>query len=112
MKTGAIVLSSLFQADGLFKVRPSVVLRAAPPFGDFIVCGVSTQLEHEVSGFEEILDEQQADFARSGLKQASLIRLAFLGTVPRRSIRGRIGEIDPARLARSLTKLSDFLRPT
>ena len=111
MRAGDIVLSSLLQADGRFKVRPAVVLHETPKFGDLIVCGVSCQLEQESVGLDEILDSQQADFAGSGLKEASLIRLTFLGTVPRQFIRGRIGEIAPARLARLLTKLSDFFRP-
>ena len=43
MKEGAIVLTPLPQSDGKIKNRPAVVLREMPLFGDFLVCGVSTQ---------------------------------------------------------------------
>ena len=111
MKAGDIRLSSLRQADGQIKTRPVPLLRAAPPFGDCIACGLSTQLQQEVQGFDEILSPNDADFATARLKQPSLIRLAFLGSVPVRELRGRVGFISDTRLHRLLTKLADFLRP-
>ena len=41
------------QADGQIKNRPVVLLRRLPPFGDFLVCGISTQLHQRVTGFDE-----------------------------------------------------------
>jgi hypothetical protein len=55
MTEGDVVLTPLPQADGLVKNRPAVVLRAMPPQGDLLVCGVSTQLHHETPGFDEVI---------------------------------------------------------
>ncbi len=112
MKAGNIRLSPLRQADGQIKTRPVLLLRIAPPSGDFIACGLSTQLQQEVPGFEEIIGPDDADFATARLKHVSLIRLAFLGSVPVHELRGRVGAISDSRLHRLLTKLSDFLRPS
>jgi len=110
VKAGDIRLSPLRQADGQIKTRPVLLLRSSPPFGDFIACGLSTQLQQEVPGVDEILGPDDPDFATARLKQPSLIRLAFLGSVPVRELRGRVGSISDTRLHRLLTKLSDFFR--
>src|SRR6266581_2622566 len=55
MKAGDIVLARIPQADNQFKLRPALVLCLLPPFADFLVCGVSTQLRHEVEGFDEMV---------------------------------------------------------
>ena len=49
MKEGDVVLAPLPQASGQIKNRPAVILRTMPPYGDFLLCGVNTQLRHEVS---------------------------------------------------------------
>jgi mRNA interferase MazF len=53
MREGAVVLLALRQADGQVKPRPAVVLRQLPGFGDWLVCGVSSQLHQFVDGFDE-----------------------------------------------------------
>ena len=63
MKEGDVVLTPLPQADGQVKNRPAIILRAMPPYGDFLVCGVSTQLHHEVAGFDDRIRPSDADFA-------------------------------------------------
>ena len=50
-------------------------------------------------------------FADSGLLLPSVIRLAFLQTVPLGKIMGRIGSIAPDRHHRLLTSLSRHLAP-
>ncbi|MCK6553774.1 hypothetical protein L6Q96_04200 [Candidatus Binatia bacterium] len=50
MTEGDVVLTPLSQADGQIKNRPAIILREMPPYGDFLVCGVSTQLHREVAG--------------------------------------------------------------
>ena len=44
MNEGDIALAPLAQADGQIKNRPVVMLRRLPPFGDFLICGISTHL--------------------------------------------------------------------
>jgi len=111
VNAGEIRLSPLRQADGLIKTRPVLLLRSAPPFGDFIACGLSTQLQQEVKGFDEIIGPDDADFSTARLRQPSLIRLAFLGSIPARNLHGKLGWISDSRLSRLLTKLADFFRP-
>jgi mRNA interferase MazF len=53
MREGAVVLLALRQADGEVKPRPAVALRQLPGFGDWLVCGVSSQLHQFVGGFAE-----------------------------------------------------------
>ncbi len=112
MKEGDVVLTPLLQADGQVKNRPAIILRAMPPYGDLLVCGVSAQLHHEVAGFDDPIRPTDADFAASGLKAASLIRLGFLAVLPESSLLGAIGSIDQARHLRLLDRLANHLRPT
>jgi mRNA interferase MazF len=109
MQEGDVVLTSVPQADGTVKNRPAILLREMPVYRDVLVCGVSTQLHHYVQGFDEIVSPADADFASSGLVAPSLIRLSFLGVVPRRNIVGTIGAIAPERHQRLLQALSNYL---
>jgi mRNA interferase MazF len=109
MKEGDIVLTSVPQADGSTKSRPAILLREFPPYKDFLVCGVSTQLRQEVKGFDEIISPSDPDFASSGLKSESLIRLGFLAMLPRVKIAGSIGSISSERHRRVLKNLADYL---
>ena len=69
-----MVLASLPQATGQVKNRPAIVLRAMPPYGDLLVCGVSTQLRQAVAGFDDAIGPGDPDFRASGLKAPSIIR--------------------------------------
>lgn len=104
-----VVLTPVPQANGQIKNRPAVVLREMRPYGDLLVCGVSTQLNQQVFGFDEAILPTEADFVASGLASASLIRLGFLAIVPRNRIAGSIGAISPERHRRLLQTLSDYL---
>jgi mRNA interferase MazF len=110
MKAGDIVLARIPQADVQFKLRPALILCLLPPFSDFLVCGVSTQLRHRVTGFDEIVDRTDPDFPASGLRQDSLIRLGFLNAIPETSIAGVLGSIAAARLQRLRLALANHLR--
>jgi mRNA interferase MazF len=109
MTAGDVVLTPLPQADGRTKPRPAVLLKKMPPFGDWLLCGVSTQLQQEVVGFDDIIDLSHADFAGSGLKAASLIRLGFLAVLPPEHLLGTLGTVSVERRLRLLNRLSAFL---
>lgn len=110
MSPGDIVLLTLPQADGRQKNRPALLLKRLPPFGDWLVCGISSQLPQAVPGFDELVVRADADFVASGLLVDSVIRLGFLAVVPTRDLLGSIGAIAPERHRRVLSRLSDFLR--
>lgn len=82
MNQGDVVLTPVPQANGILKNRPAIFLREMPPYRDLLVCGISTQLHQEVKGFDEVFDQTDSDFAASGLRTTSLIRLGFLAVLP------------------------------
>lgn len=109
MTEGDVALTPLPQANGQTKNRPVILLRSMPPHGDYLVCGVSTQMRHEVSGFDDLIQPGDADFGASGLKAPSLIRLGFLAVLPARDLLGSIGSISRVRHRRLLVRLSRHL---
>lgn len=109
MREGAVVLLRLHQADGQTKTRPAIILRELPGSGDFLVCGVSTQLHREIRGFDEAIAPGDVDFHGSGLKAVSLIRLGFLQGFGRHDPLGSIGFIASSRHQRLLTRLANHL---
>jgi mRNA interferase MazF len=109
MKEGDVILSPVPQADGIIKTRPAIILREVPPYKDFLVCGISTQLNQQIHGFDEIIGPDDADFVSSGLNTKSLIRLGFLAVLPRGRIIGSIGSIAPDRHKKLIKTLSDYL---
>lgn len=109
MKESDVALAPLPQVDGRVKNRPVLLLRVMPPFGDWLVCGITTQLAQEVTGFDEVIASSDPDFEQSGLSAVSLVRLGFLAVLPSRSIVGAIGSISPERYARLMQRLSQYL---
>jgi len=109
MTEGEVILTSIPQADGVAKNRPAILLRELPPYRDFLVCGVSSQLHQRVPEFDEIVSTSDPDFGGSGLLHDSLIRLGFLAVLPRASIIGAIGCISPERHQRLLKTLAHYL---
>lgn len=79
------------------------------PFGDWLICGVSTQLRQEVPGFDDIFEPSDPDFRASGLKAASVIRLGFLLVLPEDQFLGRLGSISRERHSRLLERLAAFI---
>lgn len=109
MQEADVVLTPIPQADGKTKNRPVILLRELPPYQDFLVCGVSTQLNQQVMGFDDIIASTDPDFITSGLRSDSLIRLGFLAVIPRKQIIGSIGKISPERHQQLLKTLSNYL---
>jgi mRNA interferase MazF len=109
MKEADVVLTPIPQADGVIKNRPAIILREMPPYRDFLVCGVSTQLDKKVKGFDEVISPTDGDFQSSGLRTSSLVRLGFLAVLPSRQIIGAIGSISSTRHGKLLKTLSDYL---
>ena len=109
MKAGDVALTPLPQSDGRLKLRPAILLHRMPPFGDWLVCGVSTQLRQTVAGFDDVIESGHADFVMSGLKADSVIRLGFLTVLPADHFSGILGSISKERHQRLLQRLAEFL---
>jgi mRNA interferase MazF len=82
-RAGQIVLFTFPQADLTHgKSRPALLLGRLPgPYDDWLMCMISSQTRHYVEGFDEIISEDAPDFATSGLKTASVIRVGRLAVV-------------------------------
>jgi PemK-like, MazF-like toxin of type II toxin-antitoxin system len=92
------------------KLRPALLIGKLPGnFNDWLICMISTQLRHYVEGFDEIIRKRDGDFAASGLKAESVVRVGRLAVVDEKILVGSIGEIAPARLRRIKSGLADWL---
>ena len=82
------------------KLRPALVLRKCPgAYEDWLVCMVSSQLRHEVDGFDEFIRRKDPDFLQTGLKVDSVIRATRLAVVTSDILQGSIGRLSSQRLA-------------
>jgi len=109
MKPGDVLLTIMPQADGSQKARPVLFLCRVPPFDDFLVCGITTQIGNAIPNLDEIVSASDADFKATGLKATSLIRTAYLALLPAARFNGRIGSVTEARHKRLLSALATFL---
>ncbi len=109
MKQGNIILSVLPQSDGKLKLRPVLLLKQLPGHGDWIVCGISSQLHQYIPNFDLLIETTHADYKKSGLKMPGVIRLGFLAVIPAEAIAGSIGEISSTSVNGLLKTLSDYL---
>lgn len=81
------------------KLRPVLLLRqASVRFDDWLVCMVSSQLQQAQVGLDELVQTSDPDYADSGLKVPSVLRLSRLAVVDGAALIGAIGEISPQRL--------------
>jgi mRNA interferase MazF len=106
---GDVVLAVLPQADGRLKNRPAAALRKMPPYDDWLVCRITSQQHREAEGFDDSIRPEHDDYAASGLKAASLIRLGFLAVLPESRLLGAIGTLAPERHRRLLDRLCEHL---
>jgi mRNA interferase MazF len=111
MKPGEIVLLKLPQPDlSPGKLRPVLVLSELPgPFGDVLVCGISSQIHQEIPQWDERLTPADVDFSTCGLKVASVIRLSWLVAVNPSASVGTLGFIAQERLTRLRQRLAAHL---
>jgi len=110
-RAGQIVLFRFPQTDlEAGKLRPALLLGRLPgEYDDWLVCMISSQTRHYIAGFDELVREEDADFAASGLKIASVIRVGRLAVVEGAILLGAAGQIAPERLGRIKSRLAAWL---
>ena len=110
-RAGQIVLFRFPQTDlEEGKLRPALLLGKLPgEHGDWLICMISSQVRHYVPEFDEIVREEDSDFATSGLRVASVIRVGRLAVVEAEILLGAAGEIATDRLQRIKTRLCQWL---
>jgi len=92
------------------KLRPALLLGRLPSeYDDWLICMISSQTRNYISGFEEIIKEEDADFAGSGLKVSSVIRMGRLAVVESEILLGAIGQVAPERLQRIKSRLAEWI---
>ena len=109
-KSGQIVLFRFPQTNlATGKTRPALLLGKLPgPYGDWLICMISSQMHQYIKDFDEIVDTSDPDFANSGLKMSSVIRVGRVAVVEESTLLGAVGEIDADRLKRIKKNLSDW----
>ncbi len=110
MKERDVVLMPIAQADGQKKPRPVLLLREMPKYGDFLVCGISSQLQQYISNFDELIQFNDTDFPDSELIKSSVVRLSFLAIVRRAELMGQLGTISLDRHQHLLSNLANYLQ--
>jgi mRNA interferase MazF len=92
------------------KLRPSLVIAVAPGrHSDVLLALVTSRGYQAVTGFDDIIDPADDDFAQTGLRARSIIRLARLVSVETLAIEARLGTISPTRLQRVRQRLIEWL---
>lgn len=111
IQDGRIVLIRFPQTDqSPGKLRPALVVRRLPGrHDDWLICMISSNLSQELSGFDEVICETDQDFGTSGLKTASLIRIARLATVDQQLFVGSIGHVSDEKLRTVKSKLARWI---
>ena len=114
IQDGQIVLFPFPQTDlSTGKLRPAVILRRLPgPHDDWLICLISSQLRHQVPGVDEIVSDTDVDFAETGLKATSVIRVTRLAVVSAAALQGAIGSLTTQRLALIRNRLSSWITGT
>jgi len=110
-RSGQIVLFRFPRADlQEGKIRPALLIGELPgEYDDWLICMISSQIHHYISGFDEIIQENDSDFDNSGLKSLSVIRIGRLAAVEGALMLGAIGQISHERLHRIKTRLADWI---
>jgi len=110
-QAGQIVIFRFPQTDlDEGKLRPALLLGKLPgEYDDWLICMISSQTHHYLAEFDEIVEESDIDFAESGLKVTSIIRVGRLAVVSGEILLGAIGQVSDERLIRIKRHLSDWL---
>jgi len=110
-QAGQVVLFRFPQTDiEEGKLRPALLLARLPgPYEDWLICMISSQFHQYIPDFDELVQESDADFAESGLKVPSVIRIGRLAVVADEILLGAIGQISMDRLERIKKRLAEWL---
>ena len=111
MQAGQVVLFRFPQTDlAEGKLRPALLLGRLPgEYNDWLLCMISSQIQQRVADFDEVIDMRDADYAESGLKAPSVLRIGRLAVVDSEIIVGAVGQVAPGRLAGIRRRLADWL---
>ncbi|WP_310488301.1 type II toxin-antitoxin system PemK/MazF family toxin [Chamaesiphon sp. VAR_69_metabat_338] len=75
------------------KLRPAIVLYVQPEGEDVTLCFISTQNLDRVNRDEFIIDLSHPEFAQTGLKSTSKVRVSRIVTLEQRLIKRKLGSL-------------------
>jgi mRNA interferase MazF len=75
------------------KLRPAIVLYVQPEGEDITLCFIYSQNLDRVSRDELILDPAHPEFAQTGLKSKSKIRVSRIVTLERQLLKRKLGSL-------------------
>jgi mRNA interferase MazF len=110
-QAGQIILFRFPQTDlEEGKLRPALLLGKLPgEYDDWLICMISSRTRNYIPEFDELMREDDPDFADSGLKVVSVIRIGRLAVVDGDILLGAIGKISPDRIKGIKNRLADWL---
>ena len=110
-RPGHIVLFRFPQTDLVVgKLRPALLIAKLPTvYDDWLVCMMSSQAHQTISGMDELVSRSNRDFAESGLKTDTVIRLTRLAVVSDSIFAGKLGEIGNDRLQALKSRLANWI---
>lgn len=114
MNRGKVVLVP-FPFDDLStaKVRPAVCLTDSIGLHRHVILAfISSQIPTDLLETDLVIDSKQAEFARTGLRMSSTLRLHRLMTVTTAFIRRELGELSPVMKAEVVDNLRKLFRLT
>ena len=103
------IIVTVFPQDEQKKLRPALMLREFPKYGDVLVCGITSRLQQYTGGFDLLLDSKHPDLKSTGLKTPGVCRLNMLTMLSIENINGTIGAISDATHRTLLKTLADYL---
>lgn len=109
MRAGDVVRVALPQADGQKKSRPALLVACFPPYGDWLVLGISGSLGLEVSGFDIRINQDHPSYQSARLGFPGIIRMGHAHVVPSAWIEGVMGRIDEATLQLARKRLAEHI---
>jgi len=96
IQRGDVVLARFPFTDRIgAKIRPVLVLAEVPgPYRDFLVMFISSQRRRAIPEVDVILEPTNPAFAGTGLKTASVFKVAKVATLSEALLIGAIGRLD------------------
>ena len=111
MKRGTMVLTPFPFTDlSGQKVRPALVVsRSDRPGSDVVLAFITASRSHPLPTTDLLVEDSHPDFAQTGLKKSSVIKLDKLVTVETSVLLGELGELSSALLQQTDEKLRHAL---
>jgi len=111
MKHKIVLVPFPFDDLSSSKVRPAVCLTdEIQPYGHIVLAFITSKVSPNPSVTDFTIDSQDADFAQTGLKVSSTIRLHRLMTISKTIIQRKLGELSSTQQTEIENRLRTLFR--